>query len=250
MTVAHYLVNGTQAPQLDPVKFKLRDLPPGATCFITGAQIARGYHVWDIVPNTTNDLLGTLHSGDEWMSETAARAWKGSWNLGARLIFEDGAHYHPLIARKPAEKKNRACWSSLIRDIWPARRDENLLCIIATDFKKRIWFNARIGTLGQNTGVFVHDPPALSAMVYVNWEQLISTLNFVEMVYSAGFTKSAIRKSLLSSRKAIQKNGLKEMMQWEKQLQQIRNTSEFHIAQVVAQKIISESLTEKQLSMF
>lgn len=250
MTVAQYLVNGVRPTPLDTAKFKLRDLPSGATCFITGKQITHGYHIWDIIPETTNDLLGTLHSGDEWISEIAARAWKASWNLGSRLIFEDSTHYHPLINTRSAAKQGRAGWSSLIRDIWPGRQGQNLLCIVATDFKKRVWFNARIGTLGKNTGVFVHDSPALSAMIYVDWERLISTLDFVETIYTAGFTKSAIRKSLLSSRKAMQKNGLKETMQWEKHLKQMRNTSEFHIAQVVAQKTIKESLTEKQLSMF
>lgn len=261
MTVARFLINGIKPDLLDPAKFKLRDLPPGATCFITGERIERGYHIWDIIPDTTCGLGDVIHSGGEWMSETAALAWKKSWNLGSRLIFEDGTHYHPLMDQKAAAKQERACWSLLIREIWPACQGQRLLCIIATDFKKRVWPYAGIGVLGNSTAIFVHSKPRITArgsdmcsnmtaVAIVNWARLIETLDFVEGVFTAGFSKAAIRTTLLHSTSVIKKMGLQEAMKWERKLRTLRQVPEFHIAAIVAQKTTKDISTEKQISLF
>lgn len=255
-TPAHFIVSGLKPEPLDAKKFPLREMPPGATCFITGEKMERGYYIWDIIPGTTCGLGDVIHSGGEWMSIDAARAWKASWNMGSRLIFEDGTHYHPLVDAKAAQKQGRAWWSSLIREVWPARQGQRLLCIVATDYKKRVWQHARIGVLGSSTSVFVYSQPRItksgsdmckSAMtsLIVNWPRLIETLDFVETVYTAGFTRAALRTTLLHSASTVKKIGLRETMIWERRLQPLRQTPEFHIAAIVAQKISNDTLTAR-----
>jgi len=247
MTVASYLVHGPNIPALDAEKFTLLELPPGATCAITGDPIAQGYSLWKIIPDSTSERLDLTRSSGQWIGEIAARAWKNSWNLGSRLIFEDGTHYHPLIARDAARKRERPCWTELVREIWPKRKGQSVLMILATDVKKKVWPQAKIGPLGTNTPIYVH-ASATSGVVMIDWQKLINTLDFVETVYAAGFTKADILDTLLHSRKAVQAVGLKETLKWEKQLRKY-SRSQLLIATLVAQKTPPEPMLDLQMSL-
>lgn len=236
LTVPDLMVRGMAIPELD--KPALVDCPPGAHCCITGEPIERGYVAQKIVPSAAGEFL-ELMGGDVmgYMSEMAARAFKGSWNLGSRFIFEDATHYHPLLNAKSAAKQDRACWSQLVRDVWPDKRGMRYVAILATDYKKKIWPRAVVGTLGEQAPILVFDASRnLLQNVTVDWRRLVEALDFVESVYTAGFVKPAIESNLLSSNKAVAENGLYQSIDWENHLKTLRGTPEFTVAAIIAQK--------------
>ena len=90
-TVADYLVLGMEIP---PLKMEPISVPDGTYCIITGVSTWVGYPAADIVPDAAGEFLDLLPGGvGGYLSENTARAFKGSWNLGSRVIFEDGTHY-------------------------------------------------------------------------------------------------------------------------------------------------------------
>jgi len=219
------------------------DVPPSnidgvAYDAITGVGLAQGYRAMDIVPKAAGEFLDLLRGNvDGWVSEATARAFKGTWNLGNRLIFEDGTHFYPLIGRESARKRGRACWSDLVRNVWASRRGERLLVILTTDFRKRLWPRARIGTLGQATAAYIHDANLnVSSLAQIDWPGMLATLGLVERVYLAGFSKRGIINGLLSEFKAVQSVGMLSAVDWEKQLQAVRGGYEFTMAAIIAQK--------------
>lgn len=234
--IAEFLTYGIGLPELDMPPQKIDG---SAICSITGAKIEAGYPVMDIISKSTGeylDLLGGYSS--EWLSESAARAFKGSWNMGSRLIFADGTHYHPLVARKEARKQGRACWSDLVRGIWPNRSGQMMVMILTTDFKKRIWPRGRVGILGDSTDILVHDmQQGIFDVLQVNWwPKLLKILNVFEEVYTYGFVKPVIARCLYSDHKTMEKIGVLATADYEKYLSRIRNTNEFKIAMIIAQK--------------
>jgi len=233
-SVADYLVFGMK---IAPLKSLPTPVSDGTHCAITGVPISFGYPAHDIVPDAAGEFLDLLPGGaGGYLSEMAARALKGSWNLGSRVIFEDGTHYHPLIARDP--KGKRPCWSDLVRELWPIRRNENVLMILTTDVKKRVWHRARIGAFGTATPVFVYDviDSGLSSVQSINWPVLMETLDFVEEVYEKGFSKNGIRQSLLREWSRVQSVGIRQVIGLENRLKPLRAMSEFAMAVIIAQK--------------
>jgi hypothetical protein len=247
-TVSKFLVRGLGCPPLDtpPV-----ELPEPGYCAVTGEPLAIGYRAMDIVPAAAGEFLDMLGGNvTGWLSEATAIAFKNTWNLGSRLIFEDGTHYHPLINRSAAQKQDRICWSDLVRSIWPERANQRVLIIVATDCKKRVWHKARIGTFGTRTAVYLHDTELVnaSASLWIDWQRLLSVLDFVETVYTAGFSKRGIVGGILSETKAVSAAGLARVIAWEKELRDLRSLDEFKIAIIVAQKMEGkdDSKTEQQ----
>lgn len=232
-TVADYLVFGMALPPLEK--------PPANVeghCVLTGISVEVGYRAMDIVPNAAGEFLDLLPGGvGGYLSENAARALRGTWNLGSRVIFEDGTHYHPLIARDPKHPE-RPIWSDLVRELWPARRGENVLVILTTDAKKRIWPRARIGAIGETTPVLIYDVTGfgLSSVQMIGWPVLLETLAPVETIYSMGFTKHSIRYSLLRQWKLAQEIGIGEAMRLDRQLKPLREEPEFAMAVIIARK--------------
>jgi hypothetical protein len=238
-TTADYLVAGMQLPALDEAP---QGAPTGARCALTGVAIERGYPVADIVPDSAGEFLDMLAGGVDgagWFAPNVARAFKGTWNMGAWMIFEDGTGYHPLINRAAALEQGRPCWSQLVRDVWRDRRGMKCVCILTTDFKKRLWPRARVGVLGEATPVLLHDPDQhVSGPVTINWQVMLEALDLVERAHTAGFSKPGIAQSLLREWTTAQATpgGLRETMAWETQLQQRRGTHEFAMAVVIAQR--------------
>jgi hypothetical protein len=238
--IADFLTYGIGLPELDNPP---QQIDGGATCAITGAAIEEGYPVQDIISKSTGEYLDLLEGySSEWLSESAARAFKGSWNMGSRLIFEDGTNYHPLVARKEAQKQERACWSDLVREIWPEREGQRLVMILTTDFKKRIWPRGRVGVLGESTEILVHDmKQGIFDVLQVNWwPKLLKILDVFEEVYTYGFVKPIIASCLYSDHKTIEVIGAQATTDYEKYLQRVRNTNEFKIAMIIAQKYEGE----------
>jgi hypothetical protein len=235
MDTASFLVRGLNL-QL-PEKLAQYIEPVDTTCCITGERITRGIPHKRVIPASTGEYLDLLHGMTfTHVGVEAATAFKGSWNLGSRLIFEDGTAYHPYIASASADKSERTYWSALVRDVWPERRGQRCLCIVAGDFKKRVWHLATVGELGRNTPILVLDPDRFVLQnLSADWERLISVLDFVEVAYSAGFSKDAIANSLYSHYAALSENPTRTM-DWERQLADIRSLPEFTVAILIAQK--------------
>jgi len=234
--IAEFLTYGIGLPELDEPP---RKIDGRAICAITGEKIEAGYPVMDIISKSTGeylDLLGGYSS--EWLSGAAARAFKGSWNMGSRLVFADGTHYHPLVARDEAKKQNRACWSDLVREIWPDRAGQSLVMILTTDFKKRIWPRGRVGILGDATDVLVYDmQQGIFDVLQINWwPRLLKILDVFEEVYTYGFVKPVIANCLYLDHKTMGAIGVTATTDYEKYLSRIRNTGEFKIAMIIAQK--------------
>lgn len=156
---ADLLARAIDLPAVDRPAY---DLPPATRCALSGAEIAVGYRVPDLLSITTTDLLDTFRGG-AYVSEAVARCFrsqnprKGNPTARSHLVFADGTYFAPLIARGPARDQDRACWSDLVRQVWPARSGQTCLCLLTTDTKKRLWHRARVGPLGARTPVFVHD---------------------------------------------------------------------------------------------
>lgn len=241
ITVSEILARGLGLPALPE---KPCELPAGTVCAITGAPITAGYPVADIVTDATNEFLDCFRCGvDGWVSESAARCFKANNPHGenkmarAHFIFEDGAAFAPMIARESAEKSGRPCWSSLAREVWPARRGQRCVIILTTDTKKRLWPRARVGALGERTPVFLHDSGlARSGTISTHWERMLEVLDTVERIYSAGFAKAAIGSSLLGNMLVAAQAGIAQTFAWERELRELRKLNEFNVALLIAQR--------------
>ncbi len=235
VTVADYIAFGMG---LKPLEAVAERVPDGTHCALSGIEITYGYPLWSVVPDSAGEFLDMLGGATEgYVAENVARAFKGTWNMGSWLIFEDGAGFHPLIAREAALKQGRPCWSDLVRQIWPDREGQPLVGILTTDFKKRLWPRARVGALGNHTRVYVHDPENdLSANLVLDWPKFMEVLDFVETIYTLGFSKPAIRQTLTHEWKAAQTIGLAETLRLERELQNLRPAPEFAPALIMAQK--------------
>lgn len=231
MSAASVLCKAFAFPPLDtePVA-----IVGGGFCRVTGVAITRGYPLWKVVPDTAGefvDLLGGVYEG--YVSEDAARTWKGMWNVGHVMVL-NGVGYKPLVNRESAEEQGRPVLADLIRQ---AHEGDECVVIVNTDYKKRVWTRARPSAISDNTLVYVHDTAQnISAPVRVNWGELVNTLDFVEEVINVGFSKAAVIGGLLSNLKAAQAAGSELAMRLEKRLTKLRETPEFKIAVIAAQK--------------
>lgn len=235
MNAARFLVCGLKAKL--PEKLEPYIERVSATCAITGDRITEGIQWRRAIPKSTSEYLDLLNGAtSKYISIDAATAFAASWNLGSRLIFENGDAYHPLISSASAQKSSRVCWRDIIRKIWPQRRGQQCLIIVAGDFKKRVWPRARVGPLGEYTPVFLLDPVRhIACNVFVNWPRLIKTLDLIEDIYTIGFNKNAIAEGLYMQYEQFEKAPT-ATLEYEKQLKQYRSVDEFSIALLVAQK--------------
>lgn len=191
-----------------------------------------------ITTDATNEYMDTFRGlPTGWVCESAARLFRQDHNLGAWLLFEDGAAFRPLIARESARRENRPCWSELVRDIWPARRGQRMVCLLTTDTKKRLWPRARVGTLGAHTPVFAYDSKLrLAHTVTVAWPDLLSALDLLEDFYTSGFSKCALRESVFAEWKTCERIGMARARVIEDWLRVLRLSPVFPLALIIAQK--------------
>jgi len=236
MNTAQLIVRGLQLTLPESLeRYVERGLD--TTCCITGSRITEGIAWYRVIPASTGEYLDLMHGMTfEYMSLDAAAAFKGSWNMGSRLIFEDGTAYHPYIASSSADANERTYWSALVREVWPGRAGQQCLCIVAGDFKKKVWPRARVGPLGSDTPVYVLDPDRfVSQNLTVNWERLIAMLDLMETIYTAGFSKAAIADGLYLHYAAFGIDPVRAIG-WEAELQSVRGRPEFTMAILIAQR--------------
>lgn len=267
MSPAEFLFRGLglPPPESPPVA-----VPTGTTCPLTGLPLSEGWPIQSVIPSSTGEWLDLLR-GDVhgFFSDAAAACIQNDWNLGSRAIFRrpDGtfeAHY-PLLARpKPgavielvdeatADPKRlktlrrdgqgvRPCWSDLLRTL-PEREGWQCLLLIATDPKKRVWNRARVGTVGERTPFFLFDSSRnLLTHVHAPLGPLLTGLELVEQIYSAGFTKRAIETGLLSETRAIASVGHPLALAWEVELVPLRREPWFPVLTICAQKTTAAPL--------
>ncbi|HEY4692521.1 MAG TPA: hypothetical protein VIH16_03735 [Bellilinea sp.] len=235
MTVSDYLVCGMGLPAIEspPVP-----VPENTRCALEGTPITTGYSLWDIIPDAAGEFIEMLHGNlSGYLSENAARAFKGTWNMGSWLIFEDGTGFHPLISREEAEKQDRPCWSDLARLVWRERQGTGVLCILTTDVKKRVWPRARVDVLSDATLVYLHDPEQnCSGVISLNWGEMLQMLDFLESILAKGFNKPTLGRNLLSDIKTAMIVGLQQTIDWEKRLSGMRHQPEYQFAYVISQR--------------
>ncbi len=207
-------------------------------CVITGQMVSTGYRARDIIPSTTSEFLDLLHGDpDGVMSPVAARVYKSSWNMGSWVVFASGDCYHPLIDRKAALAQERPCWSDLVRAIWPGRAGDQLVAILTTDTKKRVWEKARIGALGAATPVLVYNMErSVFHVLSIDWPQMLECLDLVKRVYTLGFSKTTIAEGLYVEYTRMNEIGFSRVMELERELRAWRNRPEFEFVILIAQK--------------
>ncbi len=240
LTVADILAHALALPPLDtpPVP-----APDGAACALTGAPITHGHPLRPLMQKSTAVILDAVRGPlDGWVSDNAARCWRSS-GPGARLAlgglaFEDGAAYQGRIAMAGRDDPARGCWRDIVRAVWPPRRGQRMAWILTTDTKKRLWTSARAGALGEATPVLLCDGDDLRSLT-LSWPRLLAALDTVENAYCRGFGKPAIRDGLLSAWSQAQTWGLAEALAWERSLAEIRETPEFTVALLLAQRVQS-----------
>jgi hypothetical protein len=234
-TVSDFLAHAMVLPELKDEPVKLDD---AHHCALTGTPITEGYPVGKIITGATGDTLGLMNGNvaNGYLSQTAARCFKGIRNVGGLVAFEDGTFYKPLISRDSAAKDdNRPCWSDLVREIWPARRGQRMVCVLSTDVKKRTWTRAFVTTLGEATRVYLYDTSRfLKENVFVDWPKMLEILGFVEAIYATGFSKNDIESGLTGNYRLFLE--LEQAADWETRLVALRGTPEFKFCSIIAQK--------------
>ena len=207
---------------------------------MSGAPMTRGYAVADITTPATNEFMDTFRGNCAGhVCEAVGRLFRQDHNMGARMVFEDGTAYHPLISAASAadSAEDRPSWSDLVRRVWPWKRGQNVVIILTTDTKKRLWPRAFAGPLGENTPIFIHDSGlCISESRLVNWVILLARLDLIEEVYAAGFSKRAIGDGLLRETKAVAAVGLSRAIRYNRALSSVRCAPEFAPALLIAQK--------------
>jgi len=231
------LLTGLRMPDLAPELARYIE-PVETCCALTGARITQGIPVRRVVSSNTGEFLD-LTSGvpTGYFSLSAARAFKGAWNLGSILVFADGPCYRPLISSANAAGTDRPVWSALVRAVWPKYTGVPCLCILATDVKKKVWPLASVGPLGVHTPALLFDSSRNLLGVWpVDWPRLLAVLDFVETLYSRGYTKAAIADNLLVNLEASERLGLTTAYDYEQHLAALRGSPEFNFSIIVAQK--------------
>lgn len=212
--------------------------PAPQHCALTGAPITQGYPVMEIIPASTGNYLDLLPGGVAgWLSEPAAICYSNDFRIGARLIFEDGAMFYPLIdaAAAAAATPPRPCWRDLVRDELPERLGQRHICFLNTDYKKRVWTKAPVCTVGASMRWYVYDTSrGVAGVQTVALSLLRATLALVEEVYAA-YPKPRIERGLWDARRPAGVSWA-QMRQWERALHASRPTPEFAVSILIAQK--------------
>ncbi len=220
-----------------PLATPPQPIPGGAHCALTGAHITHGYPVADAIPASTGNLLDVLPGGPAgWLSEDAAICYRNDWNLGARLVFEDGTMFYPLLNAAQAAQQGRPAWRDLVRDELPRRTGQRCLCLLNTDPKKRTWPFARVAVVGEQMSWHVNEGKLFGVFARrdVSLTRLRAALDLAEEVYTH-YPKTAILSGLWSA-KLPPGLSWSQMSAWETALAALRPTSEFLISLIVAQK--------------
>lgn len=245
----------------------------GERCVITGETLAIGYRVLDAISKTTNDFEMFFDPMNSYMSVDAARCFQGSnpkakpvprMECSKSMAIVDGVAYEPLISDTAAIEQGRPWWAQLVRDVWQQSPDAECLFILSTDTKTRIWHQSHVrgGRLGKATPVTMYDPAqCLNRTIEVNWPEMLEDLDLIERIVSAGFWNRFLSTSLFELKKNLGVP-IQQTIEWETQLQIMRQKSHFPIIQLIARERTeyqwqtitdgqkSSSQKQQQLSLF
>lgn len=220
----------------------------GSLCEVRncGRPIAAGYRRRSVISDATGEYLDSFPAHTRWVCEACARVMKaqaphGNYLMGrAWWVFADGAKWDPLLSRPAAREAGRACWSDLVRALWPARAGREGVLLLTTDGKKRTWPLARVGCLGERTPVMLHNTKAglgavHSGTLVVSWPRLLECLGLVEEAYSRGIARHHILSGAWGAG-AAKGIGLAEAGRWERELRPWRAAPEFAVAVILMQR--------------
>lgn len=237
MTVPDLLAETLTYRLPDPPK----TCPDGTRCAITGAPIAVGYPVMELVTPATNEFLNTFRGQPHgWASESAARCFRAHSKNGGTLsrswfVIPDVIAASPMINRESAVEQGRPCWSDIVRSVWPEHAGKPALVILTTNTKKRLWPLARVGILGERTDVYLYDSDMnIAENRPVSWPRFIATLDAVETALEAGFSRRYVANGLLADPQA--RVDPKRARQLEQTLSPMRRILEWPMAILIARK--------------
>lgn len=220
-----------------PLETPPQPIPGGSHCALTGAPIDEGYPVMVIIPDSTGIWLDILYDVTGWLSEDAAICYSNDFRMGARLIFEDGTMYYPLVDCEAAAAQGRPCWSELVRNELPQRLGQRHIALLNTDYKKRVWPRTPVAVVGEAMRWYVYDAGrGVVGVQMLSLKRLLSVLDLVEEVARAGYPKPVIARNLYLKEKVAQEVGWAQHAAWERALQSLRDTPEFSVSIIIAQK--------------
>lgn len=229
----NYLQIITEQFPASETQIELREFDKPCRCVITGELVKKGYTIKDITTTATNEFMDTFHgTPDGVVSEYAGRVMK-TQRLG-NICIRNGKLYKPMLSRKSAMEQARPCWSDLFRSF---KEGDEVFLIVTTDFKKRLWPQARAGFVGNNIPVFCYDSGScMNEVRDVDYEYLIHVLDEVERLYNLGFSKVTMAQSLFKDNKLTMVHSFDKVTKWERVLRTMRATNEFDLAVLIAQK--------------
>lgn len=234
---------------------------PGRVCAISGTTLERGAPVQKVASSATPEFLETFRGDLHGFVSPGAAALFAAANPRAKstfsvrpgkepeqvsvcttrgyLAFADGSLYMPMVSQESADAKGWPSWRDAVQEVWPERANERCVVLITDDFKKRLWPYSKAGPLGTSTPVFVHETSlySLSTVLTIDWPAMLRQLHKVEELYSLGFSKPSIKDNLLSSKAGVEAVGLVEAIRLESKLSHVRESDEFRVALVIAQKL-------------
>lgn len=232
-TVAGELARLLDAPEIPSKKAALCEFETPQVCAITGEIITHGYSIKDVTTKATNEFMDTFHgTADGYVSEAVGRLMKVQ-RIGNVAIVNDVIH-RPMISRESALSQGRQCWSDLLLQL---RGGDEVMLLITTEPKKRLWQKARFSVAGINTAIYLYDTKTNhDEILKVDICELQEQLRTIENIYTLGFSKDQIRESLLANTKLTKDLGFKEVLLHENTLKRFRGKAAFEVACLVAQK--------------
>lgn len=205
-------------------------------CGVCGEYSEQAWPRNEILQKTTSNITVTFPHNTDAMCEYCVVMWDGGrsnkWNRG--LLAVPGMTYFPLIAENAElQTEERPTWVQALRTLDP---DSPRVCVLNTDFKKRVWPRAKISH-GDHLSMLIHDTSrSISDNRSLSLKLLLDVLAFIEDVYTLGFSKTAIETSLMGIQKQVKVVGFAQTAKLESQLCELRRLQEFTPAVMVAQK--------------
>lgn len=206
------------------------------TCGVCGQPSDQAWARTEILQKTTSNTTVTFPFNTDAICEYCVVMWEcgraNPWNRG--LLAIPGRVWFPLIAENAEiSSPDRPTWANALRSLNPALPR---VVVLTTDFKKRVWPRARISQ-GDTLSLLLHDTSrGISDNRDCSLSKLLSVLDFVEEVYTLGFSKASIESGLFSVQKQVAKVGWAKTAELEKQLQALRKLPELVPATLIAQK--------------
>jgi hypothetical protein len=195
--------------------------PPDTLCAIQGTPITEGYPVLSHVRPTTGEYLDMFRGGvDGWLSEDAAIVFDR---------FSARAGYPGSMLIRNGVRVDVQSWIDALQNLTDG---DEVVIIVATDPKKRVWPRARVGIVGPSTPILLFAGNQLR-VINCSIDALIESATYVEELISLGASKRAIATSLVAS---PWKATLQTRIYHERQIRPHRDRPEWPVALTIARK--------------